>query len=199
MNPPDGGSGVGRRWVLSSHSIGIAEELSLWKRIRREYDAHDGPGSFLLTIDGRSGSGKSRLAERLLRRARQETGHDVEIFHLEDLYPGWDGLASGIEAYAAMVARLLDDRDAPWRAWDWQRNAPEEDERVVSARTPFLILEGVGASAPGHPGVEGHFGVWLSLDSAVRRHRALRRDGDLYRPYWEMWAAQEAELFDRRG
>ncbi|MCT1368184.1 hypothetical protein [uncultured Kocuria sp.] len=183
-------------WVVPSYTITSEDESAIWKAIRREYEAFTGPGPFIVTIDGRSGSGKSRLAERLLDRARADVSPKSELFHLEDLYPGWEGLAAGVDHYAAMLNQLLTGHDAAWNAWDWTRGQAEEAQRTVSASVPLLIAEGVGASAPGHPEVSGHFGLWLHVETPVRRFRALRRDGDLYRPYWALWADQEAKLFD---
>src|SRR6202042_2836673 len=40
----------------------------------------------LIAVDGRSGSGKTWFAGRLARPL------DAPVIHLDDLYPGWDGL-----------------------------------------------------------------------------------------------------------
>jgi para-aminobenzoate synthetase len=39
--------------------------------------------------------------------------------------------------------------------------------------------------------------VWLEAEDGVRRARALARDGESYRPFWDVWARQEQELLDR--
>ena len=51
----------------------------------------------VVTIDGYSGSGKSTLAAALERQLE-----GWQILHLDDWYPGWDGLAEG-----ARVARAI--------------------------------------------------------------------------------------------
>lgn len=137
-------------------------------------------------IDGRSGAGKTSLAARLAA----ESG--ARVLHLDELYPGWDGLAEGSRA----VARAL--REGAYRRYDWA--AGEFAERVeLDPRRP-LVIEGCGAltrenlaaarewAGPGRP-VRG---VWIECDDALRRERALARDGEMFRPYWERWAAQEA-------
>lgn len=53
-------------------------------------------------IDGRSGSGKTTLTERLVARQRLD-GVGVQVMHVEDLYPGWDGLAAGSESVATAL------------------------------------------------------------------------------------------------
>ena len=55
----------------------------------------------------------------------------------------------------------------------------------------------MGASAPGHPEAVPDLTVWLQLPEAQRRRRALARDGEIYRPHWERWAAQEDALLTR--
>ena len=35
----------------------------------------------------------------------------------------------------------------------------------------------------------------MEAPADVRKQRALDRDGDTYAPYWDVWAAQEAEHF----
>ena len=33
--------------------------------------------------------------------------------------------------------------------------------------------------------------VWVETDDAVRRERALERDGQMFEPHWTRWALQE--------
>ena len=40
-------------------------------------------------------------------------------------------------------------------------------------------------------------GVWVELDEQTRKARALERDGAMYEPNWDEWAAQEQRFFDR--
>ncbi len=40
-------------------------------------------------------------------------------------------------------------------------------------------------------------GVWVELDEPTRKARALARDGAMYEPHWDAWAAQEQEFFHR--
>ncbi|MDQ1578127.1 MAG: hypothetical protein QOE21_814, partial [Microbacteriaceae bacterium] len=41
------------------------------------------------------------------------------------------------------------------------------------------------------------FAIWVELDAATRKRRALDRDGDAYRPHWDRWAAQELAFAER--
>lgn len=140
--------------------------------------------SFTVLIDGRSGAGKSTLA----RAAAAATG--AALVRLDDLYPGWDGLAAGAEAVRrdVLVPRRTG-RPASWRRWDWA--AGRAADRVPVPATGGVICEGSGvltrASAP-----LADVTIWVELDDAERRRRALQRDGDLFAPHWDRWAAQEA-------
>lgn len=195
---PDSAADLRPVWVMPSHTIRPTDEDALWNAVLQNLALHSGPCPFLLAVDGRSGAGKSRLAERLLQRARKDLGaDDVELFHLEDLYPGWEGLEEGVEAFAGMLEQLLRNQDASWRPWDWTRRQPSDETRLLRANARMIIVEGVGSTVPGHTDVVPHFGVWLHLEANIRKHRALARDGDLYRPYWDLWAAQEDALFAR--
>ena len=53
----------------------------------------------LLAVDGRSGAGKTSLALELAALLRPHL--DVEVFHLDSVYPGWDGLDAALDTYAA--------------------------------------------------------------------------------------------------
>lgn len=142
----------------------------------------------IVLIDGRSGSGKTTLG-----RALAAAIDDAQLVRLDDFYPGWDGLEEG----SAMVLRdVLASDDPGWRAWDWTlgRSAAWHP---LDPRRP-LVIEGCGAlsrAARAH----ATFGVWVELDTATRRARALARDGDGYAPHWERWAAQEAAFIAREA
>ena len=60
----------------------------------------------------------------------------------------------------------------------------------------ILIVEGVGAGARAAATFASLL-VWLELAADLREQRALARDGDVFRPHWQRWAAQEDVLLAR--
>ncbi|MDE0546939.1 hypothetical protein [Microbacterium sp. C7(2022)] len=139
-------------------------------------------------IDGRSGAAKSTLARLLV--ARWPQAGRVQLVALDSLYPGWDGLAEGVAVAREHVLRphargLI----GVWQRWDWERAEPAE-AHAVDPSLP-LIVEGVGILTPETARL-ADVRVWLESPATSRRERALRRDGETYRPYWERWARQEA-------
>jgi uridine kinase len=141
----------------------------------------------VVAVDGPSGSGKTSLAGELARA----TG--ASLLHLEDLYPGWHGLA----ATPPMVARgILDsiagDRVGSAARWDWVEDRPGPLLHVPPAQ--LLLLDGVGSGAAViRPFLS--LLIWVEAPTGVRKARALARDGGTYAPFWDMWAAQEAAHF----
>jgi cytidylate kinase len=147
--------------------------------------------SWTLLIDGGSGAGKSTLADLLVAA----TG--AALVRLDDLYPGWDGLAAAAEAVRRdLLVPRATGRDGTWRRWDWDRDAPAE--RHVVPAGGGLICEGSGvltrASAP-----LAELTVWVDLSEPERRRRALARDGAPYAAQWHRWAAQEADARTRNA
>lgn len=143
------------------------------------------PASWVLLVDGRSGAGKTVLA-RAIAAARP----DAVLVSLDDVYPGWDGLAAG----AAAVPELI--RTGRWRRWDWVADAPGELASVP--RSGPLIVEGCGAISRESRALADH-AWWIDRDDDDRKRRALGRDGDAYAPYWDRWAAQEEAFAAREG
>ena len=151
------------------------------------------PAPVIIAVDGRSGAGKTTLAIELAARLRAH--HRVSLFHLEDIYPGWDGLAAGVERYVTTVLTPLSRGEAAtWTSWDWA-NHYDGDTRVTLP-AEIVIVEGVGAAAEAaRPLLDAV--IWAESPDDVRRTRALGRDGATYEPYWDRWAAQEEEWLGR--
>jgi hypothetical protein len=143
-----------------------------------------GPQPWVLLIDGRSGAGKTVLAMHLAAL----TG--ATWVSLDDVYPGWDGLADGAAAVPGII------RDGSWRRWDWVVDGPGAPASVD--RTGSLIVEGCGAISRASRPLADH-AWWLERDAASRKARALARDGDGYAPHWDRWAAQEEAFAAREG
>ncbi|WP_255768679.1 chorismate-binding protein [Pseudarthrobacter sulfonivorans] len=145
------------------------------------------PAPVIIAIDGRSGAGKTTLAIELAARLRNH--HKVSLFHLEDIYPGWNGLTAGIERYVSTVLTPLSGGEAAtWTSWDWANHYDGETRTTLPAE--IVIIEGVGAAAAeARPLLSAV--VWADSPDDVRRKRALDRDGGTYEPFWEQWAAQE--------
>ena len=145
------------------------------------------PAPVIIAIDGRSGAGKTTLAVELAARLRAH--HKVSLFHLEDIYPGWNGLAAGVERYVATVLTPLHRGEAAtWVGWDWENH--NDGGPRVTLPAEIVIVEGVGAAAAeARPLLDAV--IWAESPDDVRRTRALDRDGATYEPYWDQWAAQE--------
>lgn len=152
----------------------------------------------VVLIDGRSGAGKSSLAQALV--AAWPLQGRVQLVALDSIYPGWDGLAEGTERAREQVlvphARGL---IGLWQRYDWATGAYAETQ-AVDPSLP-LIVEGSGLLTPVTARL-ADVRVWLESPPAARKHRALERDGDTYRPHWDRWALQEdahiAEHFPAR-
>lgn len=140
-----------------------------------------------MCVDGPSGAGKTTWAHTFAA----ELG-GARVLGMDELYPGWDGLAAGVtELLTHVVDPLVAGRPACYRRWDWQHDRP--GDRVELGRPDLLVVEGVGAGAARAHAV---LTVWLDAPADVRRHRAIARDGDTFAPHWERWARQEHAHFE---
>jgi uridine kinase len=142
----------------------------------------------LIALDGRSGSGKTWLAGLLAARL------DAPLIHMDDLYPGWDGLLKSAEALADwVVGPLASGRPARWRRYDW--DLMRYAEWHVTAPAPVIVIEGCGAvRARLSAGYAAR--VWVEAPAAARRRRLRARpDWALYQPHVARWADLEDHLY----
>lgn len=133
----------------------------------------------VVTIDGYSGSGKSTLAAALARLV-----NGWQVLHLDDWYPGWDGLEAGADIARRIAADLRAGRASSYEAWDWENGTTGATIPVPLAPT---IIEGCGAIE-----AEADLVIWIADPGEdERRSRALARDGQTYAPHWQRWARQD--------
>jgi uridine kinase len=144
-------------------------------------------------IDGPSGSGKSTLADGIL--AAWPGSLRPTLVRLDDIYPGWNGLEAAVEHLRINV--LLPrraGRPAAWQRYDW--TTEEAAEWFVVDPSAPLIVEGCGALAKAHTTLSD-VRVWLIAGDAIRKERALGRDGDVFRDHWDQWQT-DWEVFQAR-
>lgn len=133
----------------------------------------------VVLIDGRSGTGKTTLGNALA----SELG--AQVVHLDDVYPGWDGLLAASEA----VVRDILGEPSGYRRWDWTTSEPD-GWAGIDPRLP-VVIEGCGALSRASARCAS-LRVWLEADDDLRWRRAIGRDGETFARQWERWAAQEA-------
>ena len=141
----------------------------------------------VLAIDGRGGSGKSTLAGRLAALL------DAPVLHMDDLYPGWDGLAAAGPLLRQWVLEpLARGESGRYPRYDWGRDAYAEWTEVPASDA--LVVEGC---ACGSQVVAPYLSLllWVDAPPSVRFDRGMERDGEAFRPHWERWARQEDALF----
>ena len=145
-------------------------------------------GTKVVAIDGPSGSGKSDFAAAL---AHHLPG--AAVLHMDDLYPGWDGLRRAVtDLYGQVLVPLARGESAAYRGWDWTHD--RYDGWHVIPPAELLLVEGVGAGAKPGAALESVL-IWLEAEGTVRFRRGIERDGDPYLLRWQSWAALEEALF----
>lgn len=144
----------------------------------------------MVAVDGPSGSGKTTLARTLHRHLPGSS-----VLHLDDLYPGWDGLEAAVPRLVDGVLRpLRHGEPTGFRAFDWDTQSEGTWRELTVGRV--LVVDGVGSGARAcRPFLD--LLVWVDAPAPVRFARAMARDGDGYGPHWDRWAAQERRHFAR--
>lgn len=146
----------------------------------------------VILIDGPSGSGKTELA---LRMRDGWVGEDrPTLLHLDDIYPGWDGLEAASVQIAEHVLQPLreqrlggEHRPSQWQRYDWAAGCAAEWHELDPALP--LIIEGCGALSRQNAQL-ADIRIWVEADDTVRKDRALARDGELYAREWDRWEVQ---------
>ncbi|MBO0802361.1 MAG: hypothetical protein J2P25_04715 [Nocardiopsaceae bacterium] len=170
---------------MTDGTSGAVERIS---GLVREAPARCG-GTRVVAIDGRAGAGKTTLATALA------AGLNAPVVSLEYLYDGWDGLERGIDL---LVTRVLEPLAAAGTArvprYDWIRETWDEPWPLDAPE--ILIIEGAGAGARRAAAFESVL-AWLQAPRSVRKKRALDRDGEMFAPHWDRWAAAEDAMLAR--
>jgi len=182
--------------VMKGTTKNIVSALS--EEIRRRSSA--GPGPFLVAIDGRSGVGKSTVAESLCHglEAALVCGDDFYAGGTEVRREGPDELADDCidrAQLARALQNLKSSQPAEYFAFDWQAfdGRRSDTPRIVRPR-PLIVLEGVYSN---HPDLRSlvDFSVLLVVSDAKRWQRLVKREGDI--GDWErQWHTAEDWYFD---
>jgi len=160
----------------------------------------------VVLIDGQAGAGKSTLANRLALRlggtasggagsflpdAPLADSSPVQIVHGDDLYEGWEGLAT-LDAVLLgdVLEPLAAGGDAEFRMWDWVEGRRSHTIRVP--RRHVLLIEGVGVALPRAREL-AVLTVFVEAPWDIRLKRGVERDHHAYDDVIEMW-----ERFEQR-
>ncbi|CAI9405146.1 cobalt ABC transporter [Aestuariimicrobium sp. T2.26MG-19.2B] len=151
--------------------------LAAWVESRRPTG-----GRTVAIIDGGSGAGKTSLASRLA----DDLG--AQLVSLDAVYPGWHGLAAAQQWLPGIIA------GEGHPTWDWEHHC--RSGWVDVSADGDLVIEGCGALTPASAALSTAT-LWCELDAHTRKRRALERDGDGFRPWWDVWADQEHDHWRR--
>jgi uridine kinase len=138
----------------------------------------------VLALDGRSGGGKTTVAERLAATVPGATVlHTDDVAWYHAFFDWADLMREGI------LAPLRAGRDVAYRppAWDERARA---GAITASAASPLVIVEGVGI---GRRELAHYFDalLWVQTDADEARRRGLLRDGADAAGFWAEWQAAE--------
>ena len=159
-------------------------------------DLHKSP---VVLIDGRAGSGKSTLAAILMDLIFQTERQAPRVIHMDDLYPGWDGLSAASLYLTEQILKPLDQIGrADWQRWDWERGLRGGKDQGNVWRSfegaNLFIVEGCGALTQANKQFS-HFSIWVESDQTQRRSRFMSRDDGRFAEHWAAWSAQEDEFY----
>lgn len=155
-----------------------------------------GPRPVVVAIDGRSGGGKSYLADRIAALVPGTVVVHTDDVAWEESFFGWDSLMA-----EHVLAPLRAGEAVSYRPPAWERlDRPGAIE--VPAGTSMVLVEGVGASRESLAGLVDA-SVWVSSDEAERRRRGVERDVVLGRTpteaedFWVLWQSEEVPFLEK--
>lgn len=157
----------------------------------------------IVLIDGRAASGKSQFAKELSDLYFKLDKQAARVIHMDDLYPGWNGLAEGsVYLLTNILIPLSKNRAASWQLWNWRKNhrgaeEPGNGRREFSGGTA-LIIEGCGSISRLSSEL-ADYTIWIDSDDNVRKERFSARDGGKFDEYFGIWSAQEDEFYQREN
>ena len=164
------------------------------RRLARLIGASKPKGStYVVSIDGPSGAGKTSFAADLGREISPE--QSVAVQHVDEFVPGWEGLSDVIPVLREhILAPLFEGKLARARRWNWADDVPGDWIRVPESEV--LLLEGC---ASGSRSLEPYIdlSLWVDAPEAERYARAIGRDGEGHADWWDVWARQERALYAR--
>jgi uridine kinase len=151
---------------------------------------------YLIGIDGRSGAGKSVLADRL-----RDHLPDLVIIHKDDFYRVMPESAraalnaeQGYRQYVdwnrlerQVLCPLSGGEHARYERYDWVRK--ELAETIEVSPLQIVVVEGVGSTRPELRDYY-HFRIWVETSDATRVTRQLSRTWDSL-DWIRRWAAAE--------
>jgi uridine kinase len=154
----------------------------------------------IILIDGRAASGKSTLAASLQNAIFRELEQAPRVIHMDDLYPGWEGLRAGSQYLVQSILQpLRAGKTAHWQIWNWETGQRGSEAEVGNGWREFelqtpLIVEGCASLSRASKELSD-LTLWLEVDRKTRRERWDRRDGEKFLEYWPIWETQEDEFY----
>lgn len=150
----------------------------------------------VLAVDGRSGSGKSTVADRLAALVPGAAVVRTDDVAWEHSFFDWADLMSSHVLEPARRGEPVSYRPPAWDRLD-RPGAVE-----VPAGTTLLLVEGVGASRVALAEQYDAM-VWVCADEHDRRTRGIERDTWTYNrtpaeavAFWDLWEAQERPFLE---
>lgn len=184
-------------YITANHDVGKA--ISLIDEIMKKSNR-----PILVTLDGRSGTGKSTIAKHIAERLG-----GVEIT-ADDFWVGgsneeWDTKSPKEKAEMAIdwkrlrnevLEPLLAGKPATWYPFDWKAGHGLSANALHSEPKPLIVLDGAYSSRPELQDI-----INLSIlvevpDDAHRRTRLIGREGEDYMKDWHgRWDVAEDYYF----
>jgi uridine kinase len=161
-------------------------------------------GPLLVALDGRSGAGKSTVAQQVGERVA------ALVIDGDDFYRGGDDAFWQARSPAEKVALVIDWRrqravltplargePVTWQPYDWDADDGGLGTEIAARPAGVVILDGAYSARPELADLFG-LRVLLDVPRDVRRARLLHREGEAYRSEWEArWVEAEDLYFER--